>query len=174
MGTFPKDCKGRVIGSTAKGIFHYQLPKKHWEYHESIGADSGTDCVIELIENEEFHNQKIECQIKGTTKAEKLKNKPVFSFPLDVKTINYALSSSTGFVLFYVDINNEIIYYLPIQDYFISNKELYDKLNGKQEKLSVHIPADNILSEDDFDLQQIAKSIYIDGPSKNLYRIQGS
>ena len=73
-----------------------------------------------------------------------------------------------------VDVNNEITYYLPIQDYFISNNELYDVLNSDQEKLSVHIPADNILSEDDFDLQQIAKSTYIDGPSKNLYRIQGS
>ena len=174
MSSFSKTCQGREIGKKAIAIFHYQLPIEHWEYHESTGADSGTDCVIELIENYEFHNQKIECQIKGTTTAEQLKNKNVFSFPLDVKTINYALSSSTGFVLFYVDINNEIIYYLPIQDYFISNKELYDKLNGKQEKLSVHIPADNILSEDDFDLQQIAKSIYIDGPSKNLYRLQRS
>ena len=89
MGTFPKDCKGRVIGSTAKGIFHYQLQKKHWEYHESIGADSGTDCVIELIENEEFHNQKIECQIKGTTKAEhkKYKNITVSLLPEDYETI---------------------------------------------------------------------------------------
>ena len=174
MGTFPKNCEGRVIGSTAKGIFHYQLPKKRWEYHESTGADNGTDCVIELIENDEFHNHKIECQIKGTTNATQLKREPVFSFPLEIKTINYALSSSTGFVLFYVDVKNEIVYYLPIQDYFISNKELYDVLNSDQEKLSVHIPADNILSEDDFDLQQISKSIYIDGPSKNLYRIQRS
>ena len=32
----------------------------------------------------------------------------------------------------------------------------------------VHIPIDNILSDDDFDLQEIAKSVYVDGPSRNL------
>lgn len=50
----------------------------------------------------------------------------------------------------------------------------YDLLINGQKYISLHIPLDNVLSEEDFDLQQIAKSIYIDGPSKNLYRLQRS
>lgn len=45
---------------------------------------------------------------------------------------------------------------------------LFDKLDTVQERMNVHIPIDNILSDDDFDLQEIAKSVYVDGPSRNL------
>lgn len=71
-------------------------------------------------------------------------------------------------MLFYVDVENEVVCYLPIQDYFITNKTFFDKLEMRQEKIGVHIPIDNILSDDDFDLQEIAKSVYVDGPSRNL------
>lgn len=85
-----------------------------------------------------------------------------------MKIINYALNAPGAFVLFYVDVENEVVYYLPIQDYFIANKTLFDKLDTWQERMNVHIPIDNILSDDDFDLQEIAKSVYVDGPSRNL------
>ena len=47
------------------------------------------------------------------------------------KTINYGLSSPIAFVLFYVDVDHGIVYYLPIQDYFIANPELFDALESK-------------------------------------------
>lgn len=171
MTKLPKDCPARVIGSEARKLVHYKFPSINWEYHEFTGKDSGIDCIVELIENEKYVNKKIEGQIKGKRKLIPLKTEEVFSFSLEVRTINYGLSSSTAFVLFLVDVETEMVYYLPIQDYFIANPELFAKLDTEQEKLSIHIPLENIVDEEDFELQQIAKSIYIDGPSITLKRI---
>ena len=171
MANAPKDCDQRIVGSTARGIVHYRFPKKHWEYHEYTGTDHGTDCIIELIENGEFVNKKIEGQIKGCNDPKKMKTKDAFSFPMEIKTIKYGLGSSSAFLLLYVDNYREIVYYLPIQDYFIANPHLFEILNTDQKTINVHIPSDNIVSEDDFDLRQIAKSVYVDGPSSSLRKI---
>lgn len=173
MPNLPQDKEQRKIGSRACAIVHYQLNADHWEYRQETGNDVGRDCVIELTENDEWTNQKIEGQIKGTKKPNLLAGKKVFSFPLEVKTINYALNTSNAFVLFYVDNVNEAVYYLPIQDYFIAHKELFEKLKTVQKTLNVHIPIDNLLCADDFDLQEIAKSVYVDGPSSKLRKYIG-
>ena len=60
MSRFPKDCSQRRIGEEARSLVHYKLPKNHWEFHEYTGTDHGVDCVIELVENEEYHNHKFE------------------------------------------------------------------------------------------------------------------
>lgn len=167
----PKDCDARINGSKAAGIVHYQIVQnEHWEFHEYTGTDHGIDCTIELIENNMFINKKIEGQIKGTKFPKKLVNNNCFSFPLETKTINYGLSSPIAFLLFYVDLTNEIVYYLPIQDYFIANPVLFDTLENNQKTISLHIPCDNILNKNDFDLQQIAKSVYLDGPTRALHK----
>lgn len=164
----PIDCEQRKTGSKARAIVHYKLNAEHWDYREETGNDYGRDCVIELSENNRWNNHKIEGQIKGTCKPALLKREKCFSFPMEIKTINYALGARSAFVLFYVDVEHEVVYYLPIQDYFIANKMLFDKLDTGQEKMNVHIPTDNILSNGDFDLQEIAKSVYVDGPSRAL------
>lgn len=171
MAKAPKDCNQRIIGSTARGIVHYIFPKVHWEYHECTGTDHGTDCIIELVENEEFINKKIEGQIKGCKSPKKLSTKNAFSYPMEIKTIKYGLGSSSAFLLFFVDVGNEIVYYLPIQDYFIANPHLFEILDSDQKTVNVHIPLDNVVSEDDFDLQQIAKSVYVDGPASTLRKV---
>ena len=171
MPKLPKDCSPRVIGTKARQLVHSSFNAERWEYHEITGTDHGLDCIIELVENEQWGNKKIEGQIKGTRKLQKLKNKNVFSFPLDVKTINYGLGSSVAFVIFLVDVDEERVYYLPLQDYFISDLSLFDRSESDQDKMNLHIPCDNIVSDDDFELQQIAKSIYVDGPSINLRKI---
>ena len=66
---------------------------------------------------------------------------------------------------------DEMIYYLPIQDYFIANPALFDQLEQNERKMSVHIPCDNLVFDNDFELQQIAKSTYIGGPSRNLRKV---
>ena len=78
-------------------------------------------------------------------------------------------NDTNGF--FYVDNSNEIVYYLPIQDYFIANPNLFELLNSDQKTINVHIPLDNVVSEDDFDLRQIAKSVYVDGPASSLRKV---
>lgn len=168
MSNMPMDSDSRKIASKARAIVHYKLDAEHWEYREETGRDFGRDCIIELSENDRWNNNKIEGQIKGTNSPNLLKKKNCFSFSLEVKTISYALGCPSAFVLFYVNVQNEEVYYLPIQDYFIANKKLFEKLDTDQNTIKVHIPIDNILSDDDFDLQEIAKSVYVDGPSRNL------
>ncbi len=171
MSKLPKDCSQRIIGAEARKLVHYQFSSERWEYHEETGLDHGRDCIIELVENEIFTNKKIEGQIKGTRNPKLLNDQKTYSFPLDIKTINYGLSSATAFVLFYVLVEEEMVLYLPIQDYFIADKTRFDRLEHNASTLNVHIPCDNILNEDDFDLQEIAKSVYINGPSRHLYKL---
>ena len=165
---FPIDNDTRKTASRACAIVHYFIDSDHWLYREDTEIDVGRDCVLELSENNRWLNHKIECQIKGTKKPVKLKREDAFSFPLETKTIMYALNSANAFVLFYVDVTNEVVYYLPIQDYFIADKKRFDKLDGNQDTINVHIPIDNMLSEKDSELQDIARSTYVDGPSKKL------
>lgn len=171
MGRLPKDCTARIIGAEARKLVHYKFPTKNWEYHEFTECDNGTDCIIEFIDNNEWSNKKIEGQIKGSCHPKRLINEAAFSLNIDIKTILYGLGSSNAFVIFYVDTTNEVVYYLPLQDYFISNNAYFDKLKNVQKTINIHIPVDNIVSNDDFDLQQIAMSVYIGGPSKNLHKV---
>lgn len=170
MFKLPKDYSARVIGSEARKLVHYIFPSQQWEYRECTGNDNGVDCIIELIEHEKWTNRKIEGQIKGTITPYKLKSKNCFSFSLDVKTINYGLNSANAFLLFYVDVVSEEIYYLPIQDYFISNKDLFNKLENNNSTMNVHIPCDNLVRNNNFELQEIAKSTYVGGPGSELHK----
>ena len=171
MPKLPQDCPARIIGAEARKLVHYIFPSEHWEYREQTGNDNGVDCTIELIEQEKWTNRKLEGQIKGTRNPNKMKSENCFSFSLDVKTITYGLSSANAFVLFYMDVETEMVYYLPIQDYFIANPALFDQLEQNERKMSVHIPCDNLVFDNDFELQQIAKSSYIGGPSRNLRKV---
>jgi len=170
MSKLPKDCSARVIGAEARKLVHYKLASQRWEYREVTGNDNGVDCIIELIEQEQWTNKKIDGQIKGTKSPQKLKSKDCFSFSLDVKTINYALSCSNAFVLFYVDVDSEKVYYLPIQDYFIADLGLFNQLEQNKSTMNIHIPCCNLVCDEDYELQQVAKSIYNSNPSRDIKR----
>ena len=170
MPCLPKDCTARQIGEEARKLVYYKISSINWEFHEYTGTDHGIDCVLELIENDEYHNKKIEGQIKGTQKAIKMVTKNAFSYSMEKRTINYGLGSSNAFVLFLVDVINETVYYLPIQDYFIANSKEFDRLENDNETMTIHIPCDNTVCDEDFDLQEIAKSIYVGGATRNLHK----
>jgi len=161
MARYPKDCPARVIGTAARTLFPSKLDPYYWEPHELTGTDHGTDMIIEYIENNEYHNKKIECQIKGTTDINMHQIKNGFSYSLDIKTINYALDSSNGFLLIIIDINTEEIYCLPIQDYFIANPENFCKLKNNTTTINLKFNQENLLNEYENELKEIAKSIYI-------------
>ena len=92
---YPKDCSARKIGNKAEAIVNLAFIDLDFEYRKETGNDVGRDCVLELIEDEEFRNDKIEAQIKGTTNIDKYKifNETAISFSLKISTINYALNS---------------------------------------------------------------------------------
>lgn len=60
MPKLPKDCSSRVIGVKARQLVHLSFSAKRWEYHESTGTGHGLDCIIELVEYEEWGNKKLE------------------------------------------------------------------------------------------------------------------
>lgn len=168
MVKLPKDCPARKISTRARSIVPYKLNSELWEWHEQTGTDHGTDMIIEYIENDEYRNDKIECQIKGT-KSLKILSNGLISFELEIKTINYALGCSNAFVLFVVDVNTENVYYLPVQDYFIKDKTLFEKVKKNKSNLSVHLSQSSILDKNDINLKQFAKKTYVGGPSTELH-----
>ena len=160
----PKDNPTRRIGSRGRGIVHFKLNADHWDYREETGNDYGRDCVAELSENDEWLNHKVEGQIKGTASPKFVDNS--VSFPMPVKTIEYALGTSTSFILFVADTKKNDVYYQCVQQYFIDHKELFDKLD--QKTINIHIPVSQNLSLSDTLLQHWARSIFVDGPGKSL------
>ncbi|MBQ8318733.1 MAG: DUF4365 domain-containing protein [Lachnospiraceae bacterium] len=167
---FPKDCPARVVSTRAKSIFVYNLDAKKWEWHEQAGTDHRTDIIIELVEDGMYKNKKIEGQIKGRTILNYLKDGRI-SFGLDVKTVMYALGGYNPFVLFLVDVQNERVYYLPIQEYFLDNPQKFDDLINNKESISVHINPYSVMKVGDDRLCQLAKYVYMGGPGKSLRRI---
>ena len=171
MPNAPKGGLSRQIASRARAIVHYKFNAERWEYREQTGMDYGLDCRLELLRDDYFNSDFIEVQIKGVTSPQFLKSGKELRFQMEKKTIVYALNSANAFVLLLVDVPNETIYYLPLQDYFISDPTRFDALNSKYETMAIHIPVDNIVSDQDDDLQAIAQSRYIHGPGKELKKI---
>lgn len=160
MLKYPKNCTSRTICTAARAIFPSKLNSIYWEFHELTGTDHGTDMVIEYVENEEFHNNKIQIQLKGTTNIQRYKKKSYYSFPLDIKTINYALESKIAFVLVIVDINSEEVYCIPLQDYFIANIKEYNKVFTTQDSISIRFTDENLLNNVEEELREISKECY--------------
>ena len=170
-GKLPKDCSARAIGTRARSLVVYKLNSEKWEWHEQTGTDHGTDIGIELVENEEFVNKKIEGQIKGTKCLKKLLNGDI-TFNMEIKTVKYALNSIHTFVLFLADVSNETVYYLPLQDYFIDNPDKLDIIEKNNKTVTVHIGCKNILNDKADELCMLAKNIYSGYSGGKLARIR--
>lgn len=164
----PKDDEKRKIGSRGRAIVHFQIDSEHWDYREETGNDYGRDCVIELSENDEWHNHKIEGQIKGTGAIKKIDGGMYISFPMPVRTIEYALGTATAFVLFVADTKTNEVYYQCVQDFFIENKKLFGKL--EQSTINIRIPVSQKLTAGDAELQELARVTFVDGPGESLKR----
>lgn len=153
---YPKDNIQRKIGTRARAILFYKINSEHWDFKEESGNDVGRDCIIEFSDNDEWKNDKIECQIKGTEHIDRYCRREYISFPIDVKTINYAKNSNISFVIFLIDVVDEIVYYLCVQDYLKMNS-IDDKLNGGQKTINIIFPITSTLFADDIKLIELAK-----------------
>lgn len=170
MCVLPKDApnSSRAICDRGRALVHYRFNSEHWVYREVTGNDIGIDCELEYVENDEYNGDIISCQIKATKNIEKYKIKDnQYSFPLDKKTINYALRSSRPFILCLVDVICEKVYYMPIQDYFMNNFSLFEKLESGDGTVNVHVCMKNEVTNEDSDLIEISKQGYI-GSGRNL------
>lgn len=160
MLTYPQDTLARKAESKSCKILHYVLDTDHWEYKQETGNDVGRDCILELSEDNQWKNHKLEGQIKGSQKPTEIMQNTYISFQMSVKTVNYALQSPIAFILFLVDTKNEIVYYQPIQEYIIANPELLGKLSSEQKTIAIHIPKTQVLPDDDGILQELARKMY--------------
>lgn len=160
MSVYPKDTEQQKVSRNSARILIYNLDSDHWDYKLEAGNDVGRDCILELAENEQWKNHKIEGQIKGKQKPTEILNGKYISFPLEVKTINYALQSPIAFVLFVVDTTDEVVYYQPIQEYVIANPNLLEKLSSDQQTINIRISKNQIVTKKDSDLQRLAATIY--------------
>lgn len=160
MSVYPKDTEQQKVSRKSAKILVYTLDSDHWDYKLETGSDVGRDCILELAENDQWKNHKIEGQIKGKQKPVEILDGKYISFPLEVKTINYALQSPIAFVLFVVDTTNEIVYYQPIQEYVVANPNLLDKLSSDQQTINIRIPKNQIVTKEDSNLQRLAATIY--------------
>jgi hypothetical protein len=145
-------------------VVHFVLDADHWDYKEETGNDYGRDCIVELSENDEWNNHKIEGQIKGTSSPAIVGDE--ISFPMPVRTIEYALGTPNAFILFVADTNSNVAYYQCVQQYFIDHKELKDKLD--QKTINIRIPRSQVLPENDNQLQHWARTIFVNGPGDSL------
>lgn len=76
------------------------------------------------------------------------------------RTQDVILSLLALVVLSPVMLITAIAYYLPLQDYFIANRDKYEKLKVNTSTISVRIPTRNTVSYADDDLVVVAKSCY--------------
>ena len=161
----PKDNQINRTGSGGIALLHYAIDYEYWEFRQETGEDRGRDCVLEYIDENNWHNHIIQGQVKGTKTPESylLKDGKHFSYKLEKKYINYALRSSNASVLFFCDLKNDVVYYLPIQDYFIKNPDKYvNLLNAETETMKLHIPVSNIVRKnDDSELCRLANATYL-------------
>lgn len=157
--SFPKDTIERKGGTRARALVPPNLNTEHWEYHEQTGNDVGCDLVIELVENDEFVNKKIECQIKGRSELNIINDGNFIVFDFPVKTAKYALNGYCPFILFLVDLENETVYWQSIKDYAILNPDFEKRIDKNSTSVRIHIPREQVLTIDnDSKLCELAKN----------------
>ena len=174
LARFPADSDSRRTDSRACAIVHYQFDSDHWQFRELTGADVGCDCEFELSEDNYWRGHKIECQVKGTCHLDGylLKDGATISFPLELKTICYGLGKAHSFILLIVDVEREIVYFQNLQEYFIGDLELFEKLDTDKKTLRIRIPIENRLDENDELLCDFARRVYAGGATPALKSVE--
>ncbi|MBQ6567700.1 MAG: DUF4365 domain-containing protein [Treponema sp.] len=159
QGQFPKDSDVRKNSSKARSLVPPNMVLDHWEFHDVTGHYAGCNLILELIEDGEFRNKKVECQARGTSSPVFICGDKYLSFDFSVKTANYALSGGLPFVLFVVDFNTKRVYWLSIKDYAKEQKDFELRSKKNKNTVSVRIPITNTLSVDnDSKLCELAKN----------------
>ena len=160
----PQDDENMAKERKSFQILFSKFNAEHWDFNGRDNSDHGMDYEFEYIEDGEYRGFRMLTQVKSSESENVMKYYDKFlSFKcLPVKTASYAITCSNPFVLFVVDLRTNIVYYLALQDYFISNPDLIKKLSKNKKYITVHIPLSNVLSPEKSDehLIRIAKSSY--------------
>lgn len=163
MSRFPADSNSRRTETRSYAILFYQLNHNNWEFSYTTGRDIGIDCFISLSQKNKWTGKTIKFQVKGTGSISRYEigDGTIISYPFDVKTINIGLSTPSPFLLVVVDTVLENAYFIEVHEHFLSNTELFAKLDASQKTVSLHIPKINLFATSDDKLQALAFSVYV-------------
>ena len=165
---YPKDTYEKRNERKTFQIFLPLLNPDCWEHLGSDHNDHGVDHAFEYIEKGEYRGYRILSQLKSRTNPEVRDGKIVFDFP--VKTANYAVGCAQPFLFFFVNLTTREAYYLPLQDYFIANKDKMNALEKNTGTVRVFVPLDNKVEDDE--LHEIAKSQYTLDDENRLRKVR--
>lgn len=168
---YPQDTIEKLKERESFQIFFSLIDVKTWEYIGSDHNDHGVDYSFEYIEEKQYKGYRILAQLKSSNQDLKINNNKIcFDFP--VKTANYAVTCAQPFIFFFVDLKNRMVYYLPIQDYFIANPSKMEKLEKNTESIRLFIPLENTI--DNENLKEVAKAQYSFDEEKGLRKTRNS
>jgi hypothetical protein len=129
-----------------------------WAPNGSDHTDHGMDYGFEYIEDGQYKGFRIYSQIKSTEHINK--SEKYVSFDLNVKTAAYAISSAQPFVLFIVDLVEDVAYYICLQDFFINNPASLKAVSNNKSTVRIKVPLTLTVTRETIGLQEVAKSQY--------------
>ena len=165
---YPKDTDEKRKERKSFQLFYSLVNTDFWVYSGSDQNDHGVDYTFEFVEDEEYRGYRILAQIKSRSNPEIKNGNVVFDFP--VKTANYAIGCAQPFFFFFVNLSTKEVNYLPLQDYFIDNKNKMNALKKNKETVRVFIPLDNRVENEE--LRIIAKSQYTFSEESGLRKVR--
>jgi hypothetical protein len=167
---YPQDSEEFKKERKSFQILFYKLNTDVWQSNGSDNFDHGVDYSFEYIEDDEYKGYRILSQIKSTEHI--IDQGENVAFDLNVKTASYSIGSSQPFILFLIDLITDTVYYVCLQELFVSNNKLYEKLKKNATSIRVKIPKQNIVNRDAIALQEIAKRQYSFSENRGVVQVR--
>ena len=155
---YPQDTEEFKKERESYQLLFFRLNAKVWAPNGSDNTDHGMDYGFEYIEDGQYKGFRIYSQIKSTEHINK--SEKYVSFDLKVKTAAYAISSAQPFVLFIVDLVEDVAYYSCLQDFFINNPASLKAVSNNKSTVRIKVPLTQTVTRETIGLQEVAKSQY--------------
>ncbi len=156
--SYPQDTEEFKKERESYQLLFYRLNAKVWAPNGSDNTDHGMDYGFEYIEDGQYKGYRIYSQIKSTEHINK--SEEYISYDLKVKTAAYAISSAQPFVLFIVDLIDDVAYYTCLQDFFINNPSSLEAVGKNKSTVRIKVPLFQTVTRNTTGLQEVAKSQY--------------
>lgn len=146
----PKYTKNQQVGNRSATILKAVMQKFCIFTELDQSQDLGIDFIGTVINNSYPTTYNFYAQCKGTDNIDVKLNSTgtIFSYSIDVKTINYWKQKKDITFLFLVDERNEVVYWsAPLHE--IENKDILN-----QDSYSFHIPKINCISQSSSELSE--------------------
>lgn len=146
----PKYTRNQQIGNRSASILKSVMQRFCIFTELDQSQDLGIDFIGTVINNSYPTTYNLYAQCKGTDDIDVKLNtaKTIFSYPIDVRTINYWKQKKDITFLFLVDEKDEVVYWCaPLH-------EIEDKDTSNQCSYSFHIPKNNCISKSSLELSE--------------------